>query len=95
MSLDYGDPLVEWLRMRNRTFTFEQSTSTIMSITTLLGFKEQYEKSQCSITTMIYTMNVSLVYYTKLVMMGKNKKKRVVNKDLYDQVENLDYFNMD
>lgn len=38
-------------------------------------------------------VKVSLIYYTEIVMMGKNKGKSNVDKDLYGQVEDLDYFN--
>lgn len=38
-------------------------------------------------------VKVSLVIYTKLPMMGKAKKKCNVEKDLFDDVEDLDYFN--
>ncbi|XP_022158064.1 uncharacterized protein LOC111024638 [Momordica charantia] len=39
------------------------------------------------------TVKVILILYTELVMMGKSKSKLKVDIDLYNQVDDLDYFN--
>ena len=39
------------------------------------------------------TMKMSLVYYTELAMMGKEKTRANVDKQLFLVVENLEYFN--
>ncbi|XP_022145823.1 uncharacterized protein LOC111015183 [Momordica charantia] len=38
-------------------------------------------------------VKVTLILYTELVMMGKSKSKSKVDIDLYNQVDDLDYFN--
>lgn len=37
------------------------------------------------------TVKITLVYYTELAMMGKDKKKSVIDKSLLDDVEDLEY----
>lgn len=39
------------------------------------------------------TVKVTLVYYTELAMMGKDKTKSVIHKSLLDDVEDLEYYN--
>ncbi|XP_038902406.1 uncharacterized protein LOC120089046 [Benincasa hispida] len=38
-------------------------------------------------------LKITLVYYIKVAMMGKNKQKNVVDRTLFDDVEDIDYYN--
>ncbi|XP_038891634.1 uncharacterized protein LOC120081026 [Benincasa hispida] len=38
-------------------------------------------------------VKITLVYYTEVAMIGKNKQKNVVDGTLFDDVEDIDYYN--
>ncbi|XP_038885931.1 uncharacterized protein LOC120076239 [Benincasa hispida] len=38
-------------------------------------------------------VKITLIYYTKVAMMGKNKQKSVDDRTLFEDVEDIDYYN--
>ncbi|XP_038885808.1 uncharacterized protein LOC120076102 [Benincasa hispida] len=38
-------------------------------------------------------VKITLIYYIKVAMMGKNKQKNVVDRTIFDDVEDIDYYN--
>ncbi|XP_038880341.1 uncharacterized protein LOC120071983 [Benincasa hispida] len=38
-------------------------------------------------------VKITLVYYTEVAMMGKNKQKNAIDRTLFDDVEDIDYYN--
>ncbi|XP_022154345.1 uncharacterized protein LOC111021630 [Momordica charantia] len=67
------------------------SKDQFMLITGLWRLPEVYKQTDFEDDEDV--VKVTLILYTELVMMGKSKSKSKVDIDLYNQVDDLDYFN--